>query len=51
MLQVISLWTWTGLLQLPATGRDVVPSGYYLNNTDFLTGFQGESLSGKESKK
>ena len=36
---------------LPATGRDVPTSGYYLNNMDFLTGFHGKSLSGKKAKK
>jgi len=35
-------------MHLPATGRDVPTSGYYLNNMDFFTGFHGKNLSGKK---
>jgi hypothetical protein len=36
---------------LPATGRNVPASGFYLDNVDFLKGFHGKSLLGKKSKK
>jgi hypothetical protein len=33
---------------LPAAGRDVLTSGYYLNNMEFITEFHRKELKGKE---
>jgi len=40
----------TGLLHAAVTGRDVPTLGYSLTDMEFLRGFHGKKLNGKEIK-